>query len=80
MTTEAGAAVEFGVLDGTTPPEEWIEAVEAGHVLVLTVEGDVTELAAGFASDVRAEGARLVHHGDALVVVPDGVTVSTDRL
>ena len=31
--------VVLGVLDGTTDPEEWVDAVDAGAVLVLNVEG-----------------------------------------
>ena len=72
--------VELGILDGTTPPEEWIEAVASGHVLVLAIEGDLNELAAGFARDVTEFDAQLVHFRDFLIVSPPGVDVDNDRL
>jgi hypothetical protein len=68
------------VLDGTTPDEEWIEAVDDGTVLVLHVNGDVNELAAGFAREVRDEGGELVHFRGFLLVAPPGVRIDTDRL
>ncbi len=77
---EATASVELGVLDGTTPPEEWVAAVEDDHVLVLCVEGDVNERAAGFARDVAEAGGDIVHFRGFLVVTPPGVTIDTDRL
>ena len=77
---ESTGRVELGVLDGTTPDEEWIEAVEAGSVLVLNVEGDVNELAAGFARDVKDSGGELVHFRGFLLVAPTGVGIDTDRL
>jgi len=72
--------VVLGVLDGSTPPEEWIETVEAGAVLVLNVEGDLNELAAGFARDVKEGGGELVHFRGFLVVTPPGVAIDADRL
>lgn len=70
----------LGVLDGTTPAEEWLEAVSKGNVLFLDVEGDVNELAAGFARDVKESGGNLVHFRGFLLVVPPGIDVDTDRL
>jgi hypothetical protein len=73
--------IELGVLDGTTPDAEWIDAViEDEHVLVLHVDGDVNELAAGFARDVKDQGGELVHFRGFLIIAPTGVTVDTGRL
>lgn len=67
-------------LDGTTPPEDRIETVASGNVLVLRVEGDVNELAAGFARDVKEVGGSLVHFRGFLIVAPPGVEVDNSRL
>jgi len=72
--------VELGVLDGSDPPEEWVEAVSGGSVLVLAVEGDLNELAAGFAREIRDMGGELMHFRDFLVVSPPGRDIDTDRL
>jgi hypothetical protein len=80
---DAGAGssrVVLGVLDGTTAPEEWIEAIEGGAVLVLDVEGDLNELAAGFARDVKKGGGELMHFRGFLIVTPPGVDIDADRL
>lgn len=72
--------VVLGVLDGTTPAEEWLGLVDAGAVLVLNVDGDLNELAAGFARDVKDGGGQLVHFRGFLVVSPPGVDIDGDRL
>ncbi len=72
--------IVLDVLDGTTPPEEWVELVEAGTTLVFRVEGDVNERAAGFAREVKDAGGSLVHFRGFLIVAPAGVEVDTDRL
>lgn len=72
--------VVLGILDGTTQPDEWIELVESGVVLVLNVDGDLNELAAGFARDVKEDGGQLMHFRGFLVVTPPGVDIDTDRL
>ncbi|MFB6202687.1 MAG: DUF5779 family protein [Halorhabdus sp.] len=72
--------VVLGVLDGTTPAETWVDLVEDGAVLVLNVEGDVNERAAGFARDVRDNGGNLMHFRGFLVIVPPGIEIDTDRL
>jgi hypothetical protein len=78
---DASTRIELGVLDGTTPTEEWIEAVlDDEHVLVLNVDGDVNELAAGFARDIKEQGGELVHFRGFLIIAPEGVYVDTDRL
>ncbi|OAQ54718.1 hypothetical protein HTG_03915 [Natrinema mahii] len=77
---EIEGSIVLGVLDGDTPAEEWLETISKGNVLVLNVEGDVNELASGFARDVREEGGNLVHFRGFLLVTPPGVDVSTERL
>lgn len=76
----SGGDLELGVLDGSTPAEEWIDAVEDGRVLVLAIEGDLNRLAAGFAREVHEAGGELVHFRGFLVVTPPGVAVDTKRL
>ncbi|WEL18098.1 MULTISPECIES: DUF5779 family protein [unclassified Halorhabdus] len=72
--------IVLGVLDGTTPDEEWISLVDDGAVLVLNVEGDVNERAAGFARRIQDSGGSLMHFRGFLVVSPPGVEIDTDRL
>lgn len=72
--------VLLGVLDGSTPPEEWISLVESGTVLVLNLEGDLNRLASGFARDIRDDGGSLMHFRGFLVVSPPGVEIDTSRL
>jgi hypothetical protein len=79
-TADADGRVVLGVLDGSTPPTEWVEAVDSGDVLVLAVEGELNRLAAGFARDVRDMGGQLMHFRSFLVVTPPGVNIDTDRL
>ncbi|ADD04493.1 uncharacterized protein Nmag_0909 [Natrialba magadii ATCC 43099] len=73
-------SIVLGVLDGETPEDEWAEAISKGNVLVLCVEGDVNELASGFARDVKEAGGNLVHFRGFLLVTPPGVDVNTERL
>lgn len=77
---EGSNRVVLAVLDGSTPPEDWIEAVDSGAVLVLDVDGDLNELAATFARDVKEAGGELMHFRGFLVVTPPGVAIDTDRL
>jgi hypothetical protein len=77
---DGGGQVVLGVLDGTTPPEEWADAVRGGQVLVLAVEGDLNRLAAGFAEDVSDAGGDLLQFRDFLVVTPGGVDIDRSRL
>ncbi|MFB6183391.1 MAG: DUF5779 family protein [Haloarculaceae archaeon] len=79
-TGDAEGRVVLGILDGTTPDEEWIRLIEDDDVLVLHVEGDVNERAAGFARDVRDMGGHLMQFRGFLVVTPPGVDIDTDRL
>ena len=72
--------VVLGVLDGSTPPEEWTEAVTEGAVLVLNVDGDVNELASPFARDVSDAGGELMHFRGFLIATPPGVAIDADRL
>ena len=80
METDGYERVVVGVLDGSTPAEEWIETVEAGAVLVLSVSGDVNELGGDVADVVRELGGDMVSFGNSLVATPPGVTIDTDRL
>jgi hypothetical protein len=80
---ESGDGTErivLGVLDGTTPDEEWLETIEDGHTLVLRVEGDVNELAAGFAREVSEAGGELMTFKEFLVVTPPGVSIDASRV
>ena len=72
--------VVLGVLDGETPGEEWHEEIARGNVLVLSVDGDLNELASSFAREVRDRGGSLMHFRGFLVVAPPGVAVDADRL
>jgi len=72
--------IVLGTLDGTTEPTEWIDTISDGNVLVLNVEGDLNELAAGFARHVRSDGGTLVHFRSFLIVAPEGVEIDSDRL
>jgi len=78
--TEGSGRVVLGVLDGSTPDEEWVEAIEDGQTLLLNVEGDVNELAAGFARDVRDAGGELMHFRGFLVLTPPGVSIDASRV
>lgn len=80
LDDEVDGAVVLGVLDGETDPQEWIDAVRSGDVLVLAVEGDLNTLAAGFAREIRASGGSLTHFRGFLVVAPSGVEIDSDRL
>lgn len=77
---DGAGKVTLAVLDGSTPPEEWIEAVENGEILVLAIEGELNELAAGFARQIKDEGGDLVRFREFLIVAPAGVGVDTSRL
>lgn len=72
--------VVLGVLDGSTPGEDWIEAVAAGNVLVLSIDGTLTDLAGDFAPEVRDAGGSVVHFREFLIVAPPDVEVDTGRL
>lgn len=77
---ELEGSIVLGVLDGTTPADEWTEAISKGNVLVLDVDGDVNELAAGFAREIKESGGTLVHFRGFLLVTPPGIDVSKERL
>lgn len=72
--------IELGILDGSTEPEEWIGVIEQGRVLVLAIEGDLNELAAGFARDIHELGGELVHFRGFLIISPPSVPVDSSRL
>ena len=72
--------VVLGVLDGETADEEWLGEIAADNVLFLAIDGDLNELASGFARDVKEVDGTLMHFRKFLVVAPPGVEVDTDRL
>ncbi|UPM42606.1 DUF5779 family protein [Halocatena salina] len=72
--------VVLGILDGTTPPSEWIGSIRDGYVLVLAIEGDLNELAADFARTIKDMGGHLVHFRGFLIITPPGIHVDTDQL
>lgn len=72
--------VVLGILDGQTDPDEWISHIERDDVLVLAIEGELNELAAGFARDIRDMGGQLVHFREFLIISPPGRDIDTDRL
>lgn len=78
--TAETAGVELGVLDGSTEATDWIASIEEGQILVLAIEGDLNELAAGFARDVYELGGELVHFRGFLIVTPPDVGVDATRL
>jgi hypothetical protein len=80
FAAEFDGGIVLGLLDGTTPDEEWLGEIEAGNVLVLSVEGELNEHASGWARDVHDGGGTLMRFRDFLVVVPAGVEIDTDRL
>jgi len=47
---------------------------------VLNVEGELNELAADFARDVKEAGGELMHFRDFLIVTPPEVDIDADRL
>jgi hypothetical protein len=77
---DLSGAVELGHLDGSTPDEKWIETVMGGRILVLNVEGDVNELASGFAREIKNEGGGLVHFRGFLIVSPPGIEIDSERV
>jgi hypothetical protein len=77
---ETGGQVVLGVLDGETQPETWIDHVRRDNVLVLDVDGDLNELAAGFAREIRDLGGELMHFRGFLVVSPPGREIDADRI
>ncbi len=76
----AGPSIVLGLLNGRTPPEEWIEAVDDGNVLVLDIEGDLNDLAAGFARHIKDDGGHLVRFRGFLIVTPEHIEIDTTRL
>ena len=77
---EGSNRVVLAILDGSTSPQEWTDAVDDGDVLVLDVDGDVNELASTFARDIKDAGGELMHFRGFLIVTPPGVAIDTDRL
>jgi len=65
---------------GRPTPTSGSAASTTATPLVLSVDGDLNELAAGFAREVKDMGGELMHFRGFLVVTPPGVTIDTDRL
>jgi len=72
--------VVLGVLNGETPANEWVQSISQGNILVLSVEGDLNKLAAGFAREIKDMGGELMHFRKFLVVTPPDIQINTDRL
>lgn len=73
-------SVVLGVLDGSTPGDEWVATVEAGNVLVLDIDGELADLAAGFAPRVKDLGGELMRFRGFLIVTPPDIEIDTERL
>lgn len=72
--------IVLGVLDGSTPGEDWAREVARGNVLVLDVDGPLDRLAERFAAPIKEDGGSLVHFRGFLIVTPAGFDIDTDRL
>ena len=70
----------LGVLDGETEDNKWVQSITQSNVLVLSVEGDLNELAAGFAREIKSMGGELMHFRDFLIITPPETAINTDRL
>ena len=77
---EESRRVVLGVLDGTSDGREWFRIVERGDVLVLAIEGDLSELASDLAPRVKERGGNLVHFREFLLVTPKDVSIDSSRL
>lgn len=77
---EGNRRLVLGVLDGTTDEREWFRVVERGDVLVLAIEGDLSELATDLAPRVKERGGNLVHFREFLLVTPADVNIDSSRL
>ena len=80
MELPDGDNVVLGVLDGETSGDEWVATVEAGNTLVLDIDGELADLAAGFAPRVKEMGGALMRFRGFLVVTPPDVDIDTERL
>ena len=72
--------VVLGVLNGETEDAEWVQSITQGNVLVLSVEGDLNELAAGFAREIKDMGGELMHFREFLIITTPETAINTDRL
>ena len=72
--------VVLGVLNGETEDAEWVQSITQGNVLVLSVEGDLNELAAGFAREIKDMGGELMHFREFLIITPPETAINTGRL
>lgn len=80
MELEGDPDIVLAVLDGTTDDDEWINEFINGNVLILSVEGDLNDLASGFARHVKQAGGSLVHFRKFLIVSPPNIKIDMTRL
>lgn len=80
MDFSDGERIVLGVLDGTTPIEERVEAIDHRNVLVLAVEGDLNELASDLAPAIKKQGGNLVHFRKFLIISPSDLEIDTSEL
>ncbi len=78
--TETETSIVLEVLNAATDEGMLLEAVSDGNVCVLYVEGDINQLAAGFAREIKESGGNLVHFRGFLIVTPPGIDVDTSHL
>ena len=72
--------VVLGVLNGETEDDEWVQSITLRNVLDLSVEGDLNELAAGFAREIKDMGGEIMHFREFLIITPPETAINTDRL
>ena len=72
--------IVLGVLDATSDQREWFDVVDRGDVLVLSVDGDLSDLAGDLAPMVKERGGNVVHFRQFLIVSPADVSIDADRL
>lgn len=79
-TEPSSRRIALGVLDGTNDHREWFDIVDSGDVLVLSIQGDLPDLAGELAPMVKERGGNVVHFRDFLIVSPADVRIDTERL
>lgn len=77
---DGNTEVVLGVLNGTTDPDDWVEIVSDGNVLVLAIEGNLEELADELAREIMETGGDIVHFRSFLIIAPPAIDIDNDRL
>ena len=72
--------VVLGIVDGADNPSQWIELVDGGCVLVLSIEGPLEERVASFAEPIAEAGGTLMHFRGFLIVTPPGIEIDNGLL